>query len=235
MQRPEFIIFDYGGTLLTEPETDFLLGEREVFKYIKENPRNASVEEVHDFGMKLFLDARVCRDLGFEIHEWQLLKTKYEHFGIEFSISYPELEKILWDAACPTEKPEPGIADLLLYLKSENIRTGVLSNIGWSGEALKYRIDRFLPNNGFEFVIASSDYGIRKPKPEIFKVALSKTGLPPSLVWHVGDSFECDVIGARSVGITPVYYTKDQNEKIPEGILKTDSFEKLHALISELE
>lgn len=60
MQRPEFIIFDYGGTLLTEPETDFLLGEREVFKYIKENPRNASVEEVHDFGMNPVLRTFFC-------------------------------------------------------------------------------------------------------------------------------------------------------------------------------
>jgi putative hydrolase of the HAD superfamily len=37
--------------------------------------------------------------------------------------------------------------------------------MGWSGKALEARIDRLLPENRFEFVIASSEYMIRKLNP----------------------------------------------------------------------
>lgn len=238
IKRPKFILFDYGGTLLTEPQTDFLLGEREVFRYVRENPQNAAPEELFDFGMKLFLDAQKCRELGYEIHEWQLLKTKYEAFGIKFDISYPEIEKILWDAACPLEVPEPCVPEMLDFLRSEGIRTGVISNIGWSGEALKYRIDRFLPNNDFEFVIASSDYGIRKPNAELFKIALLKTGLDPNYVWHSGDSFECDILGAHAAGITPIYYTDDPSGAqncLQINCVKIESLGKLPELIEHIK
>ncbi|GHU94980.1 hypothetical protein FACS1894208_06990 [Clostridia bacterium] len=42
------------------------------------------------------------------------------------------------------------IEELLTYLHNIGIRSGVISNIGWSGGALKHRIDRLLPNRHIE-------------------------------------------------------------------------------------
>ena len=51
MKKPDMILFDYGHTLLYEPEFDFLKGEKAVFEYIKENPLKVTPEDVYTFGM----------------------------------------------------------------------------------------------------------------------------------------------------------------------------------------
>ena len=95
---------------------------------------------------------------------------------------------------------------MLDYINANNIRSGIISNIGFSEKALTARINRFLPHNRFEFIIASSEYGFRKPSPYIFELALCKSGLSPSEVWFCGDNVKADVEGANAVGIFPVWY-----------------------------
>ena len=100
----------------------------------------------------------------------------------------------------------PNIENLLDYLNDHAIRSGVISNISFSGNALSSRINRLLPNNRFEFIIASSEYMVRKPSPLIFRLALSKAGLPGDQVWYCGDDPEKDVMGASECGLYPVWY-----------------------------
>ncbi len=100
----------------------------------------------------------------------------------------------------------PNVMEMLEYLGRNHIRSGVISNIGWSGYALRRRMNILLPGNEFEFVIASSEYGVRKPDKRIFELALKKAGLSPEEVWYCGDTFEMDIAGAHNVGIFPVYY-----------------------------
>ena len=97
----------------------------------------------------------------------------------------------------------------LLHAMWLGIRTGVISNLLWSGEALRERLDRLLPNNHFEFIMTSSDYIFRKPNPILFEIALRKAGLPASEVWYCGDNPEKDIEGASAVGIFPVHYDND--------------------------
>ncbi|AHC50550.1 2-haloalkanoic acid dehalogenase [Sulfolobus acidocaldarius SUSAZ] len=48
---------------------------------------------------------------------------------------------------------------------------------------------------------ASCDLGVLKPHPRIFKMAMEKHGRP---VFHIGDVYEVDYIGALRAGINPV-------------------------------
>lgn len=100
----------------------------------------------------------------------------------------------------------PYISKLLEFLNQSGIRTGVISNIGWSGNALSRRINRLLPENRFEFILASSEYTVRKPSPLLFRIALNKAGLSPEEVWYCGDNLQADVFGAHGAGIFPVFY-----------------------------
>jgi putative hydrolase of the HAD superfamily len=229
MNKPKMIIFDYGHTLLYEPESDFLRGEKEVYKHIVKNPKQLTAEEISRFGTELFNKLRDCRKLGYELHELQIMRLQYEYLGIELDISYEEVEKLMWNhvslGACM-----PYTKEMLTSLKEKGIRSGVISNIGWSGKALEERINRLLPDNQFEFIIASSEYGIRKPNPMIFELALQKADLQPSDVWFCGDSISADVYGAKSVGIFPVYYDEksiDNPWKEQNSELQID-FEYLH-------
>jgi len=44
--RPKMILFDYGGTLLCEPEWDMLRGEKALFEHIVSNPHHYTPEEL---------------------------------------------------------------------------------------------------------------------------------------------------------------------------------------------
>lgn len=213
MHRPEMLLFDYAHTLAWEPSPDFLQGEKAVFAHVKENPRGVTPEEAARLGTALFLSARDCRHAGWELHEHQQLRLKYDLLGLTFHLPMNELEKCLWTAACPGEAM-PGAAEMLAQLRARGIRTGVISNLGWSGEALADRLQRLFPEHGFEFVIASSDYGVRKPDPLIFRAALSRARLSPEQVWFCGDQIEADVLGAQAAGIFPVWY---EDPTIPNG------------------
>ncbi len=211
MHRPEMILFDYGNTLLYEPDLDFLSGERAVFQYVVKNPAGATPEQVNTFGAELFRRTDAFRKAGFEPHEIPLLRLKYEYFGIELSIGWDEAESVLWNGAS-AGGVMPFTAFLLEYLKDNHIRSGVISNIGWSGKALSERIGRLLPENEFEFILASSEYSVRKPDRLLFEVAMRKAALPPERIWFCGDSLECDAAGAHGVGIFPVLYKARMTE-----------------------
>ena len=144
MQAPKMILFDYGQTLCHPTGTDFLRGERAVFAHVTENPRHITPEQACELGAKLFADAEVSRRAGYEIHEWPLLRLKYESLGLRFDLPLPELEILLADAADP-DSPMPGVEAMLADLRRRGIRTGVISNLGWSGNALTSRIEKALP------------------------------------------------------------------------------------------
>ena len=213
MRKPKMILFDYAHTLAWEPDADFLRGERAVFAHVKNNPRQVTPEEAARLGTELFLSTRDCRHSGWELHEHQQLRLKYDLLGLTFDLPLGELEKLLWTAACPGELM-PGVTDMLAALRERGIRTGVISNLGWTGDALADRLRRLLPEHAFEFVIASSDYGVRKPNPLIFRSALAQAGLAPEDVWFCGDQIDADVFGAQAAGIFPVWY---EETSIPNG------------------
>jgi putative hydrolase of the HAD superfamily len=206
MRTPKMILFDYGHTLLHEPGFDMLHGMQSLMPYVSKNPRNFTAEQINDFYGKLFNGIiSDVRELGADFNLQNSDKLVYEYLQLEFSISSEEREQVLWDAVSYGAKM-PNVEKMLAYLRKSKIRSGVISNIGWSGNALKKRIDRLLPNNNFEFIIASSEYIVRKPNPMIFELALHKADLSADEVWFCGDNVQCDVEGANVAGIFPVWY-----------------------------
>ncbi len=219
MRQPKMILFDYAHTLAWKPDADFLRGEKAVFRHVKANPRCVTPEEASRLGTELFLAARDCRHSGWELHEHQQLRLKYDLLGLTFDLPMPDIEKLLWTETCPGQ-PMPGVQDMLSVLQERGIRTGVISNLGWTGEALADRLRRLLPEHAFEFVIASSDYGVRKPNPLIFRAALSKAGLSPEEAWFCGDQIDADVFGAQAAGLFHVWY---EELTVPNGFARKNA------------
>ena len=211
MNKPKMVIFDYGHTLLYEPGFDFLRGEEALFRYIKNNKNGLTVNEVCDFSQEIFAKISAVREMGLDLHEWQFQRFLYEYLEIELSITLPEAEKIFWDNTS-AGAIMPNADRMLEYINSKCIRSAVISNIVFSGAALTERINRLLPQNKFEFVIASSEYMFRKPCPLLFELALKKAGLPANDVWFCGDNAKADVEGAAAVGIFPVWYEDETVE-----------------------
>lgn len=160
-----------------DPDWNSRRGNEELFKYISKNPDNATVDdyerviqEVYDKVMEVRVNEN-C-DISAAVAD----RTASELLNIEFDLTPLERQIVFWTVASKGEvMPE---ADKMLdYLNEKKIRTGVISNICQSGEALKNRIHRLLPNNRFEFIISLSDYMFRKPSKILFDIALNKAGL----------------------------------------------------------
>ncbi len=228
MNKPEMIIFDYGQTLAYEPGFDLSRGYNELHKHITVNPDNITAAELKKFGDRIFQMQRDVLHTGYEPHSHQGYRAAFEYYGIEFDIDISEIERIIWDNTA-IGKIMPYADKLLKYLESNDIRYGVISNIGWSGKALSDRLNRLFPDNRFEFIMASSEYGIRKPDKLLFDIALRKSGLSADKCWYCGDSIENDVRGAISAGMFPVLYECPVKGGLPKDNSKLyNSCEYLH-------
>ena len=97
--------------------------------------------------------------------------------------------------------------ELLEFLHREGIRTGVVSNLCFNEKTLRKRIGKCLPDHHFEFIMVSSEYALRKPMPEFYRLALTKAKLSAQDVWFCGDNAVCDVDGPMAVGMQGIWYT----------------------------
>ena len=231
MKYPKMIIFDNGHTLAYEPDWDSVRGNAELLKYVTKNPNNHTLEDVGKaaeliFGQHIESIRKIGYDIGGQVGD----KVLYEYLEIEFSLTPLEMETVFWNgASMGAIMPE---ADKMLdYINKNGIRSAVISNLLWSGDALFERLNRLLPMNQFEFVMTSSDYIMRKPNRILFDIALKKSGLDAEDVWYCGNSIQNDIIGAHNAGIFPVLYEGETEETNPfkhknDGL--TIDFEHLH-------
>jgi putative hydrolase of the HAD superfamily len=83
-------------------------------------------------------------------------------------------------------------------LKKRKLTTGLISNIERN---MAGALDELGLSAKLDVVVTSQDAGATKPKPEIFRFALQKAGLEPDEAIYVGDQYEIDVLGAKSVGM----------------------------------
>ncbi|PIE98274.1 MAG: HAD family hydrolase [Treponema sp.] len=210
-KKPEMIIFDYGHTLVYESSFDLYKGYEKLHGTASENPLELTPEQMHELANKqLFDKIYKAQDHYNTEYKWNLaMRAFFEANGLKFPEQYTEkpceLEILFWDAIAPGQ-PMPGISELLELLHKMNIRTGVISNISFSQNALTKRINSCIPNNKFEFIIASSEYNIRKPNQLLFQAALQKANLPAKNAWYCGDNIDADIHGSNACGIFPLWF-----------------------------
>jgi putative hydrolase of the HAD superfamily len=69
--------------------------------------------------------------------------------------------------------------------------------------------ERKLRHTGLDREVAgwviSEEAGIRKPDPEIFRLAAARAGQPLDGAWMIGDSADADITGAREAGLPAVW------------------------------
>ena len=233
MQKPKMVIFDAGKTLLNYLDVDMLRGIKAYTKYLTANPKNLTVEEIRKEDNAVFGEFEHCRKNLFEVPAHTVLGLMFERLGLKFSISLREIERLIWENDANIV-PVEGAKELLDYLNSAGIRTAVISNLDFSGYLLKERLNRVYPNNRFEFVITSSDYGIRKPHRYLFEAGIAASGLQPEEIWYVGDKVKVDVVGSQNCGMLPVLYKSEYNAygDTPTDVLTVEHYAQLIDLLN---
>jgi len=95
----------------------------------------------------------------------------------------------------------PETKRVLERIRKRDFRLGVISN---ATDLTKRVMDNLDLTRYFDFVMVSEEVGVRKPSPEIFRMAAQKGGAALSRSLHVGDKFAVDVVGARRAGMNAV-------------------------------
>ena len=98
----------------------------------------------------------------------------------------------LFDDVLPTVK----------MLKERQSMVGLLTNIhqGINDICKELGLEPYM-----DVIVSSGEAGADKPDPAIFRFALERAGVDPGEAIHVGDQYLQDVVGARNVGITPIF------------------------------
>jgi putative hydrolase of the HAD superfamily len=218
------ILFDFGGTIcVDDPEPDFINGTKKLME-LADDTNGVTPEEVQDFADKLLKEIFFDRSQQLiQISEQSFNRFLYGYFGITFSKTPQEMERVFWDNAFKF-KPAQGIKELFSFMNQSGIRKAILSNNAFEESTIRYELDKHFINTEFDFIISTTDYCFRKPSPLIFNYALRRAGLKKEEVWYAGDSKECDIVGAAASGIFPVWY-KDAIEEINRYVPKSHCLE----------
>jgi len=99
---------------------------------------------------------------------------------------------------------------VLKELKESKI-LGLVSNFDHPRHVRKY-LSEYGLDCLFETIIISGEAGVKKPNPDIFRPALSATGLQPGEVVYVGDA-DVDVEAANAAGIMPILIKRPDTDK----------------------
>ena len=96
------------------------------------------------------------------------------------------------------EHVEPDVAPALAALKERGLTLVVVSN---ANGRLKHLFDRVDLTKWFDHVLDSHEWGVEKPDPRLFQLALEQSRADAARTVHVGDLYHVDVMGARHAGL----------------------------------
>ncbi|MEO0198276.1 MAG: HAD family hydrolase [candidate division WOR-3 bacterium] len=204
------LIFDFGGTIVTD-ESDDLLHKAFYKEFLNKFNIPVCEEELFDF-----LKKKIRELLKTSHLKWENLKNAYTTYLAEFleckgiSPKMEHLETFKELYLIYHEKytePFPGAIETLIKLKSAGFRLAIISNI--DNEIIEPVLKKLGIYEIFELIVTSEELGYGKPAKEIFQYTLNKLGISPDNAIFIGDSLTNDVEGAKNMGIEAIHFGKD--------------------------
>ena len=187
------VLFDLGGTLHVSdspPGRDVWFARR-------------VIERLGDYGIRLDISPEaLAKQLNVNAEEY---KHHSEQDLREQKLTPEQLSPMseelsfLYDYERVRVMRRPHLAETLERLRDMGIRVGVISNI-ISRSVVPHFLAEYGIDGYMDCVITSCGTGIRKPDPEIFRVAERRMGMAPEELAYVGDTISRDVRGTRAAG-----------------------------------
>lgn len=149
---------------------------------------------------KLYLEGKIEK----QALRYQRLRTVFDRLG--YSIGDADIN-LLSEAYIEQLSTHthliPSALEVLDYLKSR-YRLHIITN-GFE-EVQARKLDKSGIAAYFGAVVNSDRAGVKKPHPEIFRMALRLAGTTPGASVMIGDSLEADILGARAVGLQTLHF-----------------------------
>jgi HAD superfamily hydrolase (TIGR01509 family) len=151
--------------------------------------------------MRALDDASIVTSTDDRRRGWVYFNLVLEQAGVPLSAGTDaaiESLRAYHDAHNLWEHVEPEVVPALAAFKSRGLRMVVVSN---ANGRLRHLFDRLDLTRWFDVLLDSHDWGVEKPDPRLFHLALEHAGAEASRTVHVGDLYHVDVVGARRAGL----------------------------------
>jgi putative hydrolase of the HAD superfamily len=209
------VLFDWGDTLMQWSWQEELLevGHRAGLAAIGRDDV-AMTEHFRERYEPLFWAPGTLEELEYP----GLVRKLLGDFDVE--VSDEELERFLdaeHRAWAPARQLGGTTHALLEALRARNLRLGLVSNAFDPGWLLHRDLDELGVGERLDFAVFSSEVGMRKPHPAIFRRALEALEVSPEEALFVGDRLYEDVRGAGEVGMTTVQAVWFRADEHPDG------------------
>ncbi len=202
------LIFDYFKTIIHNRSMDFNRGLKAMWeKYYKDK---CSFEEISVYGEELFQHMLEVHKQGFEYAFVKDELPKYaERYGGDI-IKMTVEEKADFLMKCNEMENVSYIPEALAEFDKMGIQMYVLSNSGFTAEALSIVLEKLGIRKYFKKIWSSADYGKIKPSREFFEMAIEYVLLDNPAekrenIVFVGDTYNSDVKGANDAGIDAIW------------------------------
>jgi putative hydrolase of the HAD superfamily len=153
-----------------------------------------------------------------EIEYPEMIRQALAHFRVDLSdeelARFLEAEHAAWQ---PARVLGATTHALLEALRERGLKLGLVSNAFDPGWLLHRDLEQMGIASRVDVAVFSSEVGIRKPHPEIFRRALDRLGVAPEHALFVGDRLYEDVRGAGELGMTTVQALWFRADDYPDG------------------
>jgi putative hydrolase of the HAD superfamily len=210
----EAVLFDWGHTLMDWTWDDALLeaGHRAGLEAV-----GAPAEKAPALTERYRAEAQLFDwEAPEEVEYAPLVRTMLAEIGVE--VDDEALSRFLLaehEAWAPARRV-PWMSSVLLdSLRDRGLKTGLVSNAWDPGWILERDLEEMGLLGRLDVVVFSSQVGVRKPRPEIFRRALDTLAVEPARALFVGDRVHADVRGACDVGMRTVqalWFHADESE-----------------------
>lgn len=127
---------------------------------------------------------------------------------------YLDAEHTAWEEAATLGAHTHALLD---SLRSRGLALGLVSNAFDPRRLLDRDMQRMGVADRLDSFVFSSEAGVRKPHPDIFRRSLDELGVTPERALFVGDRLYEDVRGARELGMTTVQALWFRADEHPRG------------------
>jgi putative hydrolase of the HAD superfamily len=205
------LLFDFGGTLDTDgihwSEKFFEVYNHFHIPVTKDNFREAFIYSERtivniikpDFGLRKTLNAQITYQLEY-------LQKKYFLPEVFLSITN-ELTEYCYRSVIENAEITK---EILNQLSTEYLLV-LISNFYGNVETV---LEELSLKKYFTSIFDSAIVGIRKPDPKIYEIALNELGVNPNDAVMIGDSYNNDIVPAKSIGCKTIWINnKGWNEQ----------------------
>jgi putative hydrolase of the HAD superfamily len=237
------VLFDLGDTVLefgrVSKTKAFLAGAKATHAFLKDHGQPVScfawyfLRNLVRLRTKHLISCLTHKDFD----SLQVLQAVGARLGVK--LSHEQWEQFAWlwyESLGRCARIEEGLAGTLDTLKRRGLKLGIVSNTFVNRASLERQLRELGLLDFFSVQVYSYELHVRKPSPEIFRIAAGKIGEPTGNILFVGDRIDNDILPSLESGMRAALkeaYT-NKGKRTPAGAMRIRRLAELPPLIEQI-